>query len=312
MKKMNEHLPVLTNEVLEALHIKQDGIYFDGTFGRGGHSGAMLNLLGPGGKLLAMDKDEDAVECARQLFGNDNRFVIRQGSFAMMAEVVDNLGLMGRIDGVLFDLGVSSPQLDNADRGFSFMKDGPLDMRMDTSQGQSAADWLATADEQQISEVIRDLGEEKFHRRIAGAIVENRATNRLQTTLQLASLIEKTVPRREKGKHPATRSFQAIRIYINRELDDLQEGLKQALAVLKVGGRLAVISFHSLEDRMVKRFFRQQVEGERLPFDLPVQFEKTGAQMKLIGKAIRPTQSEIERNVRARSASLRVAEKIAE
>jgi len=219
---------------------------------------------------------------------------------------------MGQIDGVLFDLGVSSPQLDNADRGFSFMKDGPLDMRMDTSQGQSAADWLATADEQQISEVIRDLGEEKFHRRIAGAIVENRATNRLQTTLQLASLIEKTVPRREKGKHPATRSFQAIRIYINRELDDLQEGLKQALAVLKVGGRLAVISFHSLEDRMVKRFFRQQVEGERLPFDLPVQFEKTGAQMKLIGKAIRPTQSEIERNVRARSASLRVAEKIAE
>lgn len=309
---MNEHLPVLMDEVLEALNIREEGVYFDGTFGRGGHSGAMLNRLGPGGKLLAMDKDEDAIECARQLFGNDNRFLIRQGSFAMMAEVVDNLGLTGQIDGVLFDLGVSSPQLDNADRGFSFMKDGPLDMRMDASQGQSAADWLATADEQQISIVIRDLGEERFHRRIAAAIVEHRETQDLQTTLQLARLIEKAVPRREKGKHPATRTFQAIRIYINHELDDLQEGLKQALTVLKVGGRLAVISFHSLEDRLVKRFFRHQAEGERLPFDLPVQYEKTGAQMKLIGKAIRPTRSEIERNVRARSASLRVAEKIAQ
>ncbi len=311
MKKMNEHLPVLIEEVLEVLDIKDDGIYFDGTFGRGGHAGAILERLGPKGRLLAMDKDKDAVEYAQQLFGNDNRFVIRQGSFAMMAEVVDNLGLTGQIDGVLFDLGVSSPQLDNADRGFSFMKEGPLDMRMDVNQGQSAADWLATADEQTISVVIRDLGEEKFHRRIAAAIVENRQTQSLQTTLQLANLIEKAVPRREKGKHPATRSFQAIRIYINRELDDLHEGLKQALSVLKVGGRMAVISFHSLEDRIVKRFFRQQAEGERLPFDLPVQYEKTGAQMKLVGRAMRPKQSEIEDNVRARSASLRVAEKIA-
>jgi len=308
---MSEHLPVLMNEVLDTLEIKQDGIYFDGTFGRGGHSGAMLKQLGSNGRLLAMDKDQDAIECASQLFGNDDRFVIRQGSFTMMAEMVDSLGLTGQVDGILLDLGVSSPQLDNAERGFSFMKDGPLDMRMDSNHGQSAAEWLATADEQVISEVIRDLGEERFHRRIAGAIVERRETEHLQTTLQLASLIEKAVPRREKGKHPATRSFQAIRIFINRELDDLQVGLEQALTVLKVGGRLAVISFHSLEDRIVKRFYRKQVEGNRLPFDLPVQHEKTGAQLKLVGKAIRPTKKEIECNVRARSATLRVAEKIA-
>ncbi len=300
------------DEVLEGLNIKSDGTYFDGTFGRGGHAGAILQRLGSQGRLLAMDKDPDAIAYAAQRFADDDRFVIRQGSFAMMAEMVSEAGLTGQIDGVLLDLGVSSPQLDNAGRGFSFMKEGPLDMRMDTSQGQSAADWLASADEQLISEVLRDYGEERFHRRIARAIVEQRQHQQLDSTLQLAGIIERAVPKREPGKHPATRSFQAIRIFINRELDDLREGLEQAVSVLRQGGRLVVISFHSLEDRLVKRFLRHKVEGERLPLDLPVQHEKTGAQLKLIGKPRRPGVVEIDRNIRARSATLRVAEKIVE
>ena len=310
MQRKNEHQSVLMNEVLEVLNIKADGIYFDGTFGRGGHAGAILERLGPEGRLLAMDKDPDAIAFARKKFESESRFEIRQGSFAMMTEVVEELGLVQQIDGILLDLGVSSPQIDNADRGFSFMKDGPLDMRMDTSQGQSAAQWLACAELEEISNVIRDFGEERFHFRIARAIVEYRQTNTLSTTLQLANLIEKTVPKREKGKHPATRSFQAIRIYINHELDDLKAGLEQSVSVLKVGGRLAVISFHSLEDRLVKRFFRQKVEGKRLPFDLPVQNEETGAELRLVGRALRPGAAEVDSNVRARSSSLRVAEKI--
>ena len=308
---INEHLPVLLDEVLQALDIKNDGIYFDGTFGRGGHAAAILNELGPAGQLYAMDKDIEAITTANQLAESDNRLQVFQGSFAMMAEQLHTHGVAGKINGVFLDLGVSSPQLDNAERGFSFMKDGPLDMRMNNTQGQSAADWLAEADEQEISEVIRDLGEERFHHRIARAITEYRQTGRLQTTLQLANLIEATVPRREKGKHPATRSFQAIRIHINRELEDLKSGLQQSVDMLKVGGRLAVISFHSLEDRIVKRFMREQAEGERLPLDLPVQYEQTGATLRLIGKAIKPSKEEIENNIRARSATLRVAEKIA-
>ncbi len=310
MEKHDTHQSVLLDEVLEGLNIRPEGVYFDGTFGRGGHAAAVLQRLGPQGRLLAMDKDPDAIRFAAEKFANDDRFEIRQGSFAMMAEMVDEAGLLGQVDGVLLDLGVSSPQLDNAGRGFSFMKDGPLDMRMDSSQGQSAADWLASADEQLISEVIRDYGEERFHRRIARAIVEQREHERLATTLQLAGLIEKAVPKREKGKHPATRSFQAIRIFINRELDDLREGLEQAVTILRKGGRLAVISFHSLEDRLVKRFLRQKAQGQRLPLDLPVQYEDTGAELKLVGKALRAGAKEIEENVRARSATLRVAEKI--
>lgn len=307
----NEHLPVLLHEVLQALDIKKDGIYFDGTFGRGGHASAILAELGATGRLYAMDKDHEAIVTANQLATEDSRFHIIPGSFAMMAEKLQALGINGDIDGVLLDLGVSSPQLDNADRGFSFMKEGPLDMRMNNTQGQSAADWLASADEKEISEVLRDLGEERFHRRIARAISEYRQTEQIQTTLQLAALIERAVPRREKGKHPATRSFQAIRIHINRELEDLKSGLQQAVAMLKVGGRLAVISFHSLEDRIVKRFMREQAEGVRLPLDLPVQHEQTGACLRLVGKAIKPGKDEIENNIRARSATLRVAEKIA-
>jgi len=311
MSDTGEHLPVLFDEALEALNIQADGIYFDGTFGRGGHARAVLERLNESGRLLAMDKDSEAIRHARLHFADDKRFEITQGSFAMMADVVNQAGLTGRVNGVLLDLGVSSPQLDNADRGFSFMKDGPLDMRMDTSRGQSAAEWLTGADHETISDVIRDYGEERHHWKIAKAIVEYREEHPLETTLQLAKLIEAVVPGREKGKHPATRSFQAIRIYINRELDDLMDGLAQAVDVLEEGGRLVVISFHSLEDRRVKRFLRDKAQGNRLPIDLPVQYEETGAVIKLVGKAIRASKAELEVNVRARSAIMRVAEKLA-
>ena len=308
-----EHRPVLLDEVLEGLNIKPSGVYVDGTFGRGGHAGSILEHLNEDGRLLAIDKDPQAIEFAKLRFADDKRFEIKQGSFAMMSEMVENAGLTGQVDGVLLDLGVSSPQLDDADRGFSFMKQGPLDMRMDSANGQTAAQWLSNADLEEISIAIRDYGEERFHYRIARAIVEKRELSPLQTTTDLANLIEDTVPRkgREKNKHPATRSFQAIRIFINRELDDLHLGLEQALAALKIGGRLAVISFHSLEDRIVKRYFRKQSQGQRLPLDLPVQHEETGATIKLIGKAIRAGKAELEVNIRARSAVLRIAEKIA-
>jgi len=300
------------DEVLEALNIQASGVYFDGTFGRGGHAGEILKRLGPSGKLLAMDKDPEAIRCANERFADDKRFTIMQGSFAMMADVIKGAGLTGQINGVLLDLGVSSPQLDNAERGFSFMKQGPLDMRMDTTRGLSAAEWLAEAEEDEISVAIRDYGEERFHYRIAKAIVEQRQTSALLTTLDLANLIERVIPKkgREKGKHPATRTFQAIRIFLNRELEDLQSGLQQAVDMLALHGRLAVISFHSLEDRIVKRFLRKKVKGHRLPDDLPVQYEDTGSELKLIGKAMRPGKTEIEDNIRSRSATLRVAEKI--
>jgi len=297
---------------LEALNIQASGVYFDGTFGRGGHAGEILKRLGPSGKLLAMDKDPEAIRSANEKFANDKRFTIVQGSFAMMADVIKRAGLTGQVNGVLLDLGVSSPQLDNAERGFSFMKQGPLDMRMDTTQGVSAAEWLAQAEEDEISTVIRDYGEEKFHYRIAKAIVEQRQSSILVTTLDLANLIEKVVPKkgREKGKHPATRTFQAIRIFINRELEDLKNGLQFSVEALALHGRITVISFHSLEDRIVKRFLRKKVQGKQLPPDLPVQYEDTGAELKLIGKAMRPSKEEVEENIRSRSATLRVAEKI--
>ena len=297
---------------MEALNIQASGVYFDGTFGRGGHAGEILKRLGPSGKLLAMDKDPEAIRSANEKFANDKRFTIVQGSFAMMADVIKRAGLTGQVNGVLLDLGVSSPQLDNAERGFSFMKQGPLDMRMDTTQGVSAAEWLAQAEEDEISTVIRDYGEEKFHYRIAKAIVEQRQSSILVTTLDLANLIEKVVPKkgREKGKHPATRTFQAIRIFINRELEDLKNGLQFSVEALALHGRITVISFHSLEDRIVKRFLRKKVQGKQLPPDLPVQYEDTGAELKLIGKAMRPSKEEVEENIRSRSATLRVAEKI--
>ena len=309
MESAHVHQSVLLEEALEALKIREDGIYLDGTFGRGGHAGAILDRLGPTGRLLAMDKDPEAVRFGHERFAQDTRFSIRQGSFAEMVQWVRESGLMGQVNGVLLDLGVSSPQLDDAGRGFSFLKEGPLDMRMDPKSGMSASDWLLHGSEQEISEVLRDYGEERFHKRIARAIVNQRITHPLQTTTELAALIEHAVPFKERHKHAATRSFQAIRIFINRELEDLRQGLQQAVEVLCAGGRLVVISFHSLEDRIVKRFMRDESRGEVLPARLPIMGEPAPGILKLIGKAIRPEQEETARNPRARSAVLRVAEK---
>lgn len=305
------HSPVLLNEAVEALNVRPDGIYIDGTFGRGGHSKEILRRLGPEGRLIVFDKDEAALKAARTQFGSDSRLHAVQGSFACLAEVARELGVLRRVGGLLLDLGVSSPQLDEPARGFSFMQEGPLDMRMDRSTGQSAAEWLATAAEDEIARVIRDYGEERFARRIARAIVRERVVAPLQTTRELAALIEKAVPMRDPHKHPATRTFQAIRIHINRELDDLREVLAQALEVLGRGGRLVVISFHSLEDRIVKHFMREQARGPRLPKGVPVQLEQLQGRLRLVGKPVRPGEAEVARNPRARSAVMRVAEVLA-
>ena len=306
-----EHRSVLLDESIHALNIQPDGIYIDATFGRGGHSQAILELLSDEGQLLAFDRDPMAIKSA-QRFANDKRFTIVHRPFSDMAEVVAELGLTGRVSGVLMDLGVSSPQLDDASRGFSFMREGPLDMRMDTTHGISAAQWLEKADIQDITQVLKEFGEEKFGKRIAHAIVEYRADKPLKTTKQLADLIDQAVPVKDKYKHPATRSFQGIRIYINAELEQLREGLKGAVAALGHGGRLAVISFHSLEDRMVKRFMREQSKGKDLPMGLPVTQAEIDADkvLKLMSKAIKPSERELDRNIRARSSVLRVAEKL--
>ncbi len=305
------HLPVLFREALEALQITPGGVYVDGTFGRGGHSGEILRQLNSSGRLLAIDKDPEAVEYASRVFGQDDRFTIRQGSFAMLEQLAQQSDIHGEVNGILLDLGVSSPQLDDPERGFSFMHDGPIDMRMDNSSGQSAAAWLATADEDEISTVLKEYGEERFARRIARSIVAARRETPLVTTAQVASLIEQTVPGREKNKHPATRSFQAIRIFINRELDDLKAVLGQSLRVLAAGGRLVVISFHSLEDRIVKRFIRDHVRGEQFPPGVPVTADQARPKLMHVGGAIRPATDEIAANPRARSAVLRVAERVA-
>ena len=264
------HQPVLLAEVLTGLSIKPDGIYVDGTFGRGGHAGAILAVLGPEGRLLAMDRDPEAIRSAEQQFGDDPRFEIVQGAFTMLSNMIAQRQLQGRVNGLLLDLGVSSPQLDDASRGFSFSEDGPLDMRMDPASGISAAKWLETASESEISRVLKTYGEERFSRRIARSIVETRHESPLQTTRQLAGLVAAAVPVREKNKHPATRSFQAIRIFINSELDEIAAVLDQVIEVLAPQGRLAVISFHSLEDRIVKRFIRDEYRGEQAPLEFPL------------------------------------------
>lgn len=305
------HSPVLFAEALAALAIRPSGNYLDGTFGRGGHSGAILERLGEEGRLLAMDKDPEAVAYARKVFGEERRFIIKQGSFAMLEQWVQENGLMGRMDGILLDLGVSSPQLEAPERGFSFLHDGPLDMRMDNSAGISAAQWLTEADEREITAVLKEYGEERFAKRIARVLVTARQEAPIHTTGRLAALIEQAVPVREKGKHPATRSFQAIRIFINRELEDLRAALEQSLRVLAPGGRLAVISFHSLEDRMVKRFIRDHARGDDFPPGVPVTAGMLRPRLQRIGKAIHPGEAEIADNPRARSAVLRVAERLA-
>lgn len=309
---MSAHQAVLYRESLEQLCIKPDGIYLDCTFGRGGHSGGILQMLGESGRLLAIDRDLDAIGSneARRLL-EDKRFSLHHGCFSELAEVVGRLGYAGKIDGILMDLGVSSPQLDSADRGFSFLRDGPLDMRMDTGRGQSAAQYLAQVDEQELVRVLFEYGEEKFSRRIARAIVEQRQQQPLQTTLQLAKLIENSVPFRDKHKHPATRAFQAIRIEINQELEQVKSGLQQSMEVLAPGGRLVVIAFHSLEDRIVKRFIRGESGRKNNPGKLPIKEQDIEqGQLKKLGKAIRAEQQELRQNPRARSAVMRVAEKI--
>ena len=305
------HRPVLLDECLDALNIKPEGVYVDATFGRGGHAQEILAKLGPDGRLLGLDKDPQAVATARQKFANDARFSIHHGSFAELAQVVEASGLFGRVNGVLMDLGVSSPQLDDASRGFSFMRDGPLDMRMDNTHGMSASVWLAQAKEAEIARVLKDYGEERFANRIARAIVAARQESLIETTGQLAAIIKSVMPKqRDQDKHPATRSFQGIRIFINQELDDLRSCLDRVVEVLASGGRLAVISFHSLEDRIVKRFMRDQARGDDFPSDLPVTVDQLNPKMRLVGKAIRASNEELDLNPRARSAVLRVAEKV--
>ena len=300
------HLPVLYTQALEGLQVIEDGTYLDGTFGRGGHARGVLQRLGPGGRLLVMDKDPEAIAVAEQSFGGDARVSIRRASFASLGQWDQAQAL----DGVLLDLGVSSPQLDVAERGFSFGKDGPLDMRMDPDAGQSAAQWLATAEEREIADVLFTYGEERQSRRIARAIVQRRAEQPLTRTAQLAELIASVMPRGKDKIHPATRSFQAIRIHINRELADLEAGLDAALACLKPGGRLAVISFHSLEDRIVKQFINRHAKAPPANRRLPEAQAFTPG-LLAIGGAIRAEDAELAVNPRARSAVLRVAEKLA-
>lgn len=302
------HVPVLAQEAVAALAISADGVYVDATFGRGGHSRMILEQLGPKGRLVALDRDPDAIQAGAAL--QDARITLVHSAFSQLGEVLGGLGL-AQVNGVLLDIGVSSPQLDDATRGFSFRFDAPLDMRMDPGSGLSAADWLATATEGEISEVIRTYGEERFAKSIARAIVAARQEEAISSTAQLAGLIAATLKRREPGQHPATRSFQAIRIYINRELEELSQVLPQCVDFLKPGGRLAVISFHSLEDRIVKRYMRDESQGEQAPRRLPIQAAmlKPG-RLKLVGRAQRASDAEVAANPRARSAVLRVAEKM--
>jgi 16S rRNA (cytosine1402-N4)-methyltransferase len=306
-----EHTPVLLDEVLGGLAVRPEGRYCDATFGRGGHTAAILRALGPAGQVVAIDRDPEAVEAGRVRFERDLRLTLVRGSFGELEQCVRAAGLDGELDGVLLDLGVSSPQLDEARRGFSFMQDGPLDMRMDNEAGQSAAQWLAKATEREIADVLRTLGEERFARRIARAILAARAQGPLTRTGQLAEVVAAAVPTREPGKHPATRTFQAIRIHVNRELEQLESALPQAVRLLAPGGRLCVISFHSLEDRIVKRYIRREEQGDPVYAGLPTVPPHARPRLKRVGGAIMAGEAEVQSNPRARSAVLRVAERLA-
>ena len=308
---MTQHTTVLLKEAVDALLVDPDGSYVDGTFGRGGHCSELLSRLSDKGSVIAIDKDPQAISAGLDQFQQEQRLSLVHGSFADLAEIVAQAGKQGAISGVLLDLGVSSPQLDQAQRGFSFLRDGPLDMRMDTSKGMSAAEWIASADEQEIAKVFKEYGEERFARRMARAVIRERALQPITGTVQLAQILATAHPAWERGKHPATKAFQAIRIFINRELADLDSLLMQIIDCLKVGGRLVVISFHSLEDRRVKRFIRDQEQGIKLPKNLPVRDIDRGVRLVKVGKAIKPANSEVEHNVRARSAVMRIAERVA-
>ena len=303
------HQTVLLHEAVDAVVTLPDGFYVDGTFGRGGHSRFLLQSLNSSGRVLGVDKDREAQAAAHELAESEPRFQFFHGSFAELPQQLRGMGV-DAVDGILLDLGVSSPQLDDGDRGFSFMRDGPLDMRMDTSRGETAAQWLSRADLQDIAGVLKEYGEERFARRIASAIVAARAVSPIETTSQLARLVSEAHPRWEKHKHPATRSFQAIRIKVNRELEDLQAFLSVALDMLRVGGRLVVISFHSLEDRLVKRYMRDMARGDSLPRGVPLTDSQLNRRMRLVGRSIKASAEEVAGNVRARSAVMRIAEKI--
>jgi 16S rRNA (cytosine1402-N4)-methyltransferase len=303
------HQSVLLHEAVNALVTTPSGFYVDGTFGRGGHSRCLLEKLDEDGRLLGVDKDPLAQAAAYELQRAESRFSFFHGSFAQLSPELQRTGVEG-VDGILLDLGMSSPQLDEAERGFSFMQDGPLDMRMDTSRGETAAQWLSYATEADIAKVLKEYGEERFSRRIAAAIVAARDEEAITSTGRLAKLVTEANPKWEKHKHPATRAFQAIRIKINRELDDLQDLLAGSLDMLRVGGRLVVISFHSLEDRMVKRYMRDMARGDEIPMGVPVRDSALNKRMKLVSKPVKASAGEVEENVRSRSAIMRVAEKI--
>ncbi len=303
------HQAVLLKEALESLNIRPSGNYIDATFGRGGHSRAILQQLNEDGLLIAFDQDPEAVAFAKQQFADEPRLKIEHCNFNQVADVVEQYGLTGNIDGVLMDLGVSSPQLDDAERGFSFLRSGPLDMRMDTSQGETARQWLARVKLADLINVLKKYGEEKFARRIATAIIETREQREITETGDLAEIISNAIPVKEKHKHPATRSFQAIRIHLNEELHAVEQGLKAAIKVLAKGGRLSVISFHSLEDRIVKRFMRDVSSRPRLPAGLPVMEADIEVPFRLVGKPVTAGAEELNVNPRARSARLRVLER---
>ncbi|MDH3633706.1 MAG: 16S rRNA (cytosine(1402)-N(4))-methyltransferase RsmH [Gammaproteobacteria bacterium] len=308
-----EHAPVLHAEVLAALEIKPDGRYVDGTYGRGGHAHSILSELGDQGRLIVMDRDPQAIADAQETMGSDRRVTIIHDDYANMYAQIADLDLLEQIDGILLDLGVSSPQLDDAARGFSFQLNGPLDMRMNPGQGESAAEWLAHADEAEIARVLWEYGEERHSRRIAKKIVERRQSGKIEDTATLAALISEIVPRPKNNKHPATRSFQAVRIHINQELDQIQHLLETVLDILKIGGRLLIISFHSLEDRLVKRFFKAQSSRAKIPRGLPLRDSEipSNIRLRLVNKAIRAGARELASNPRARSAVLRIAERAA-
>ena len=305
------HQTVLLREAVEALAPSAEGLFVDATFGRGGHSRLILERLGEQGRLLGIDRDPRAVETAEKEFGDDGRFSMERARFDALASLVEARGWSGRVAGVLMDLGVSSPQLDDPERGFSFLRDGPLDMRMDPDHGVSAAAWLARAEADEIARVLKEYGEERYAKRIARAIVRERAELPIETTRRLAEVVSAANPAWEKGKHPATRAFQAIRIQVNGELEALEAALEQAVEVLAPGGRLVVISFHSLEDRMVKRFIRRQQRGAELPPDLPVTVDQMGGTLRALGKAVKAGREEVAANPRSRSAVMRVAERLA-
>lgn len=310
MQKKEQHQPVLLEEVIEQLAIKPDGIYIDATFGRGGHAQEILRKLGKNGRLLVIDKDPVAVAYAKQHWGKDQRLQIYEGSFSRIGEITKANEIMGQIDGLLLDLGVSSPQLDQAERGFSFLRDGPLDMRMDPNHGISAAQWLACVTEKEIAQVLKDYGEERYAKRIAKAIDEARQQKAITRTVQLAEIVKRAHPRWERHKHPATQTFQAIRICINKELEELQTCLEQSLDILAIGGRLLVISFHSLEDRIVKRFIRKHSREPAELKGLPIMPTEWRPRLKNWGRGIKSDTQAIDKNPRSRSAVLRIGEKL--